>query len=597
MSTLVRHPEQRRRDAEGESRAGERAAGVRSWPYVALVVAAGLLVAAPAIVLKYPPITDDAPYHAVWYTQFAKQLWAGDAYPRWLSGMNGGLGSPSLFYYSPLPYYLTAWLRPLFASDAQGWQQLGLGAAAALVGSGVASFLWLRRAAHGVPVVAAAAGAVCYMLTPYHAAVDLYTRGAYAEFWAFVWMPLVLLCVRHVAEGSRRAVVGLAVVYALLITSHLPTTLLFSVVPPAYSLLVAPARGRLRGFVLTCVGMTLGIGLASVYLLPAVAMQGQVNAAREGFYHYGRWFLFNSLKLWGDETSKLTAMLATVLGFVVCCFVLLWRATAENDVRREAAFWGAVAAASVLMMTPLSSPVWQLVGPLQAVQFPYRFNTVLAVAVSAILCLALAATARRRARFGKLQTLATAGLCLSVCVWLAATVLAARSAFFETNTAPADAERIASAFRYNADFAEYAPRWAETVRQGELVALLARLETLPDKRVSAAAGASVEVQRWQPRDIALAVNAREETWVTISQLYYPGWTARVEGERRELNLRPSANDGLVEVLAPRGSHALSVKLEPGRAERAGKIISLASVACCALLLFYLYAKRRRGVAA
>ena len=86
-----------------------------------------------------------------------------------------------------------------------------------------------------------------------------------------------------------------------------------------------------------------GIGLAAVYLLPALALRGQVGAAQEGFYYYGRWFLLSGLRLWGDVTPKLTAMLLTVLGFVGCALVLLWRARAEGDARREALFWTAVA--------------------------------------------------------------------------------------------------------------------------------------------------------------------------------------------------------------------------------------------------------------
>jgi hypothetical protein len=38
---------------------------------------------------------------------------------------------------------------------------------------------------------AAIVGAVVYLASPYHLTVDLYMRAAFAEFWAFVWMPLI----------------------------------------------------------------------------------------------------------------------------------------------------------------------------------------------------------------------------------------------------------------------------------------------------------------------------------------------------------------------------------------------------------------------
>ncbi len=50
---------------------------------------------------------------------FARQLWQGELYPRWLMAMNGGFGSPTFFFYPPLPYYVSA----LFAGPGAHPQQ------------------------------------------------------------------------------------------------------------------------------------------------------------------------------------------------------------------------------------------------------------------------------------------------------------------------------------------------------------------------------------------------------------------------------------------------------------------------------------------
>ncbi|MGL6323033.1 hypothetical protein ACSZMP_07810 [Aeromonas rivipollensis] len=75
---------------------------------------------------------------------FARQLWQGELYPRWLMAMNGGFGSPTFFFYPPLPYYVSA----LFAGPAAPAQQaiyplLG-SATLALLLSGAFAYLWLR---------------------------------------------------------------------------------------------------------------------------------------------------------------------------------------------------------------------------------------------------------------------------------------------------------------------------------------------------------------------------------------------------------------------------------------------------------------------
>ena len=51
--------------------------------------------------------TDDSLIHLVTSRHFADQLWAGDWYPRWMPGMNAGLGSPVFQFYPPVPFYIT----------------------------------------------------------------------------------------------------------------------------------------------------------------------------------------------------------------------------------------------------------------------------------------------------------------------------------------------------------------------------------------------------------------------------------------------------------------------------------------------------------
>ncbi len=153
------------------------------------IAGAGLVLTLPVLILGIPFLSDDAGFHAVWYTHFSHQLWAGDLYPRWLTGMNGGLGSPVFFFYPPLPYFLTSILRPFFRSDPRGLHQLGVSASLALIASGFFTYLWLK---YFVDQAAALAAAILYMAMPYHLAADLYVRGSFAEYWAFVWMPLVL---------------------------------------------------------------------------------------------------------------------------------------------------------------------------------------------------------------------------------------------------------------------------------------------------------------------------------------------------------------------------------------------------------------------
>jgi hypothetical protein len=76
-----------------------------------LAIALGGLLPTTPMWLRGMTDAGDAVFHAMWYTNFARQFFAGEAYPRWLAEMNGGLGSP-VFFYAPLPYYLTLLFTP-----------------------------------------------------------------------------------------------------------------------------------------------------------------------------------------------------------------------------------------------------------------------------------------------------------------------------------------------------------------------------------------------------------------------------------------------------------------------------------------------------
>ncbi|MEP6995769.1 MAG: hypothetical protein ABI968_14700, partial [Acidobacteriota bacterium] len=107
---------------------------------LAVMLTAGLMLALPLFFCGFPKLSQDGAIHAAASSRFASQLWNGEAYPRWIQDMNGGLGSVIRFYYLPFAYYAAAVFRRLFANDEAGWRPLGLSAGLALAGSGVAVY-------------------------------------------------------------------------------------------------------------------------------------------------------------------------------------------------------------------------------------------------------------------------------------------------------------------------------------------------------------------------------------------------------------------------------------------------------------------------
>src|SRR5262245_13519929 len=129
----------------------------------AIVIAAAIALTTPLLICGVLPVANDRVQHQSSDLQFRRQLAGGAWYPRWLAGANASLGSPGLFVYSPLPYWVSASIDLVtkrFSVKQRPFLSLDICAAMAFVLSGVTCLLWLRSIA---PAVAATVGSVVYL--------------------------------------------------------------------------------------------------------------------------------------------------------------------------------------------------------------------------------------------------------------------------------------------------------------------------------------------------------------------------------------------------------------------------------------------------
>ncbi|MFK8183086.1 MAG: 6-pyruvoyl-tetrahydropterin synthase-related protein [Phormidesmis sp.] len=352
------------------------------------IIGFGLILTFPILINGCLDAHDFA-FHFVYSKHFSEQFWQGDLYPRWLQNMNSGFGSPTFFFYAPIPYYFTSLFSTIANNPISSCTELSLSSVLALVASGLSMYFWLKEIA---PRNAAAIASLIYMAWPYHLFIDLYLRYAFAEYWSFVWMPLILYFSARILTGSKRNVIGLAISLALLALTHLPTFIIFFPVPVGYALLMAGREQQKTIFVHLCIATILAVGLSAIYWLPAMTTQDSISmdAILTGKYHYANNFLFTGPKVEHDKRFWKQLELLTVLtGGLACC---AWK-TAEKDksvqTQRERHYWIIVATLSLFMTLPISKFVWDVLPVVQRIQFPWRFNAVLTVAITALLALAI----------------------------------------------------------------------------------------------------------------------------------------------------------------------------------------------------------------
>jgi len=393
-----------------------------------IVLVVALLVALPLFLGPGPVNTrggGDSPFLIFRLHQLVANLRAGVFPVRWMPDAAYGLGYPFFNFYAALPYYLAAlfyFLSGRYIFALQVTQALGF------VGAALGMYGFARRVFRGKG--AAALAAIAYTCAPFHL-VNVYTRGdSLAEFYAFVFYPLIfwsLLRLREHPTPARTALLSLS--YGGLILTHNISALIFSpfVVIYALFLLLKPEGGteadllkesETRSEVLSCmiIGLALGLALSTWFWVPALGEQyavylGTQDIQTSGYFHYSNHFrgadlvqprlLFNYR---ADSPPTPFAMgliqaALTLLG-TLCIIVLTIRSTKHETrntkhktqnahllctIRHSPLVWLAFLLLSTLMITPLSRPLWDHLPLLPLVQFPWRFLSVQAFAAAMVI--------------------------------------------------------------------------------------------------------------------------------------------------------------------------------------------------------------------
>jgi hypothetical protein len=106
-----------------------------------------------------------------------------------------------------------------------------------------------------------------------------------------------------------------------------------------------------------------------------------------------------------------------------------------------------------------------------------------------------------------------------------------------------------------------------------------------------AADARVAVETWDNGRITLRVDAPSSGFVVLSQTYYPGWEARVDGVSVPV-IR--ANVAFQAVSVPQGAHTVELRFRP-TSFIVGSRVTMAAIALLCLWLLWYEARRNIGV--
>jgi hypothetical protein len=200
----------------------------------------------------------------------------------------------------------------------------------------------------------------------------------------------------------------------------------------------------------------------------------------------------------------------------------------------------ALAILSILMMLPLSWPIWRMIQPMQQVQFPWRWLAVTSAAGAVLAAAGLA-------RFQRAHSSRASKLLLSGAVLVSVT--------FSLSHSVREAQYLSSD-----EFRHFLRSVPGTASVNYWVPVWASGNPRQMKQPVEATGRSLSIEKWEPESRRFRLSEGTSKDARVRTYYYPHWQASIDG--RPLTTRPDADGALLIDLPKNAATVTLVFQEP-----------------------------------
>ena len=518
----------------------------------------------------------DLKWHLTWLQHFSKQIAEGIWYPRWLAGTNYGYGSPTFIFYPPLVYYIGSLLKfsGLNAQDTM----IALFSLALFL-SGLNFYIYGRNR---WGLIASFVGALAYMTTPY-LALDIYYRGGLASMFAQAWIPLGWWLTEKALVQPRWRV-GLALFWTIMALTHTPSLLLCIIIwfpCTLFFLLNKPWKAVVK----TILSAGIGLGIASLYLLPAIIEQSFVNieTMKGVFGGYKSHLLrVESLIEYPFKLENISYIfLHQSLTIIVLTIIILIYFRHKEKIIQKTWPWLAVIFALVFFMSYLSVPIWQSSRTLQMVQFPWRLLQIYSFSGSALCGLVVSGILKLRWRKKIFLLSIIIGI---IIINFNYSYKLSRKYISLRNPGRGKIEHLEHIKKilddpYTnklRDVKEYRPLLKNSL-------LSPPIPVMAQSRISLISGtAQIKINQWTSYKRKFNVKAEEDSTIRIRTYYYPAWHLYVNKKPHMIYM---SDDGTMEVKLEAGAYEVELIYKWTQAFTMGIALSIFSL--LSLILFWI----------
>jgi hypothetical protein len=360
-----------------------------SWFSVALLAMLSLVAASPLFNNGWYPSHDGLwPLDRV--MGLSAQISVGDYYPRWLFETYGGQGSPFFNFYTPGIYLFSAYLHcaglPLTVA-------LKMTAILIFFTGAWGIYLWTRKYGNQSGALFAA---IIYLFAPYHF-VDIYVRGALAEFGALSILPYIFHGIDKIFEpdGVQSGLLAIMISSCLLVLTHHLSVLMTFPFVLCYVGLKLWQHGNIGHYIkILVIGALGGAGLSTFYWLPMLLEHRYLvewgEELTSGYFSYNNHFIYpwqwlSSFWGYGGSEAGPIDQMSFQVGSVMLAISLTGIAVTRLDLSCRRFWWWMLilGGLALLLTTSASENFYRTIPIFRFIQFPWRFLGLAVLFISA----------------------------------------------------------------------------------------------------------------------------------------------------------------------------------------------------------------------
>lgn len=492
------------------------------------------------------PPTHDGEYHVIRFYEFYKTLSDGNLYPRWAPDLNNGFGVPLFNYVYPLPNYFSAILHTINFSFIDSFK---LNMFFGVVIGSIFFFLWARIFWGDLGGLVASS---FYSFSPYHL-LDIYIRGSVGEVWALAFFPAFLWSITKFIKNKNLSYgVYSSLFLALIIFSHNILAfmfLFFSIFYTAFIFLTQKDKTSIKRLILVFI---LGIGLASIFWIPAILERQYVRGLE--IYDYSSNFPeFYQLLIpsWGSGFSggSLQNELSFQIGIanLIAIFLntIIFLKTKTN--RKIILFFLISFSIVFLLMLSISAPIWKVFPFMNYFQFPWRL-----LSLEILICSFLAGSVVYLWK-GKIL----AGFLIVIVILLG--IGYTKPAYYHMRDDNYYITRANFIDGTNSPGNAFNTIWSGDTRKtkDKIVAVSGQISNLNIKSTK----------------YTFDLDSSNGSKVLVNNAYFPGWVAYVGGKKMNVNLTKEGNFSFE---TPKGKYNVTIQFEETNIRKISELISIIS---------------------